>query len=366
VFGFVAGLWLPFEQELTRVVASGTEPAPSLSDLRRVAILQGATLVVAELVVVVVVSVTSGALFGGSALLGLALAVSMVSVSVAGFQRGTLLGSRAFGWAAVQQGSDGAVRAAGAVLCAMTGASVGAFALVLALAPFGGVLAALQGTPALDRARAVTRSWGHLVADVAALLAGSYLAIIVLNVGPLVVRVGAGPAETGRFMAVFVVARLPLFFAGPVVAGLLPSFVDSYAEGTGTSFVRTVRSVVGVVAVGALAGCLVLGLLGPWLARIFFGSAYDGDLSVSVVLALSSALFVVAMVMQGALVAAQDQRAVAWAWLVATAAFCLGLLLPVEVDLRVAIAYVGSGIVAVAAMSILLARSSRVVAASPS
>jgi len=355
VFGFVAGLWLPFEQELTRVVASGAEASPSLADLRRVAILQGSTLVVAEIVIVIVVSVTSGALFGGSAVLGVALAVSMLSVSVAGFQRGTLLGSRRFGWAAVQQGSDGAVRAIGAVACAMSGASVGAFALVLALAPFGGVLAALPGTPVVDRSRAATRAWGHLVRDVAALLAGSYLAIVVLNIGPLVVRVSAGPAETGRFMAVFVVARLPLFFAGPVVAGLLPSFVDAYAAGR--SFVRTVRTVVLVVAVGAFAVCLVLGLLGPWLARVFFGSAYDGSLTVSIVLAVSSALFVVAMVMQGALVAAQDQSAVAWAWLTATVAFCLGLLLPFDVDLRVAVAYVVSGVVAVAAMSLLLSRT---------
>lgn len=359
VFGFVAGLWLPFEQELTRIVASSTEDRPSLADLRRVAILQGSTLVVAELVVVVVVTVTSGSMFGGSAALGVALAASVASVSAAGFQRGTLLGSRRFGWAAVQQAADGVARAVGAVLCAATGASVGVFALVLALAPFAGVLAALPGTPALDRARTATRSWGHLVRDVAALLAGSYLAIVVLNVGPLVVRVGAGPAETGRFMAVFVVARLPLFFSGPVVAGLLPSFVDAYADGTDRSFTRTVRSVVAVVGAGALAGCLVLGLLGPWLARVFFGSAYDGDLTVSVVLAVSSALFVVAMVMQGALVAAQDQSAVAWAWVSATVAFCLGLLLPLDVDHRVAVAYVVSGVVAVVAMSLLLTRRSR-------
>jgi O-antigen/teichoic acid export membrane protein len=118
-----------------------------------------------------------------------------------------------------------------------------------------------------------------------------------------------------------------------------------------------VRTVVEVVAVGALAVCLVLGLLGPWLARVFFGSAYDGSLTVSVVLAVSSALFVVAMVMQGALVAAQDQSAVAWAWLTATVAFCLGLLLPFDVDLRVAVAYVVSGVVSVAAMSLLLSRT---------
>ena len=83
-------------------------------------------------------------------------------------------------------------------------------------------------------------------------------------------------------------ARLPLFFAGPVVAGLLPSFVDAYSDGR--SFVRTVRTVVSVVAVGAFAGCLALGLLGPWLARVFFGSAYDGDLTVSVLLAGARAL----------------------------------------------------------------------------
>ncbi|MBI1376857.1 MAG: hypothetical protein GC157_05160 [Frankiales bacterium] len=355
LFGFVAGLWLPFEQELTRLVASGDGSA-RVSDLRRVALLQGATWVLAELVVVGVLSVASGSLFAGSPMLGVALAVSVATVAVAGFQRGTLLGARRFGWAAAQQAGDGLTRAVGAVVCAALGASVGTFGLVLALAPLGGVLVAALGTPVLDRVAAPSRALRDLARDVAALVAGSSLAIVMLNVGPLVVRLGSGAAETGRFMAVFVVARLPLFFAGPVVAGLLPSLVDAHARGDRPAFVRTVRAVVGVVAVGALAGCLALGLLGPWVARVFFGSAYDGDLAVSVLVAVSSALFVVAMVMQGALVAAQDQRAVAWSWLVATVAFGLGLLLPLPVGMRVATAYVVAGVVAVAVMAALLRR----------
>ena len=50
VFGFVAGLWYPFEQELIRVIASGHGSSTS-DDVRRVGLIQGLTLLAAEAVV---------------------------------------------------------------------------------------------------------------------------------------------------------------------------------------------------------------------------------------------------------------------------------------------------------------------------
>jgi len=360
IFGFVAGLWYPFEQELTRLVASTSETVSvAAEDLRRVAGVQAVTLVVAEVVALAVMVATHGALFGGSVTIVVALLLSLLSLSAVGYQRGRLVGARRFGWAAVQQGTDGTVRAVGAIACAATGASVGAYALVLALAPLAGVIAALPGTPPSSSELAPTRSWTLVIQDLLALLAGSYGAIVLLNIGPLVVRVGAGAEQTGRFMAVFIVARLPLFFASPVVAGLLPSFVDAYAADSGRSFTRFVRNVTGVVAAVVVPGCLLLGLLGPWLARVFFGSAYTAELSVSVLLATSSALFVLGLLMQGALVASDRQRAVAWSWLAAAIAFAATLTLPLELTVRVSLGYVLSGVVVVIVMGIRLSRVQR-------
>lgn len=352
VFGFVAGVWYPFEQELTRLVASAPRAAAA-ADLRRVAAVQSGTLLLAE-AAAVAVALVSGSLFGGVPGLLAALLISVVSLGLSSFQRGSLLGARRFGWVVVQQSADGIARAVGAIACAVAGASVGAFGLVLAVAPLVGVLAALPGTAPLDRLAAATRSWRLVVRDLSALLAGSYLAIVLLNVGPLVVRLGAGAEATGRFMAVFVVARLPLFFAGAVVSGILPTLVDAARSGDPARFARVVRAVVGAVSLVVVPGCMALGLLGPWISEVFFGSAYEADLGTSVLLALSSAGFVVALLLQGALVAAGRQSAVAWTWLCAVVAFVLVLLLPGDITARVAIAYAVSSVVVVVVMGAAL------------
>jgi O-antigen/teichoic acid export membrane protein len=361
VFGFVAGLWYPFEQELTRLVATADDVVAA-ADLRRVAITQSGALVVAE-VVAAVVALRSSSLFGGVGGLALALLVSVLSLGLSSFQRGRLLGARRFGWVAAQQSVDGVARAVGAVGCAVTGASVGEFGLVLACAPLVGVLAALPGTPRSDRRAAPTRSWARVLRDLLALLAGSYLAIVLLNVGPLVVRFFSGAEATGRFMAVFVVARLPLFFAGAVVSGLLPTFVDARRSDDPARFLRVVRTVTLLLTLVAVPGAVVLGLAGPWLARTFFGSAYAGDLLTSVLLAVSSAFLLVGLVLQGALVADDRQRAVAWTWLCGTVAFLLVLVVlesaHIEVGVGTALAYVVAGVVVVVAMLVTLTRSRR-------
>ena len=357
IFGFVAGLWYPFEQELTRLVASA-EGTVAAIDLHRVAITQAATLVIAE-AVAITVAVTSGSLFGGDRVLFLALIVSVVALALSSFQRGRLLGARRFGWVAAQQSVDGGARAIGAVICAVSGASVGVFGLVLACAPLVGVLVALPWTPGGDRVAVSTRSWSVVVRDLMALLAGSYVAIVLLNVGPLVVRVLSGAEATGRFMAVFVVARLPLFFAGAVVSGLLPAFVDARRSEDPDRFRRVVRSVALVVTLVAVPACLALGLMGPWISRTFFGSEYSPDLLTSVLLALSSAALLVALILQGALVADDRQRAVAWTWLCGAGAFAISFVIPIEIGLRVSVAYAVSGVVVVATMAATLGLARR-------
>ena len=94
------------------------------------------------------------------------------------------------------------------------------FGVVLGLAPFVGVIAALPGTPLGGVSEPAARSLGSLIRDLLGLLAGSYVAIVLLNVGPLVVRASSGAATAGLFMAIFVVARLPIYFAGVAASGV--------------------------------------------------------------------------------------------------------------------------------------------------
>ena len=137
--------------------------------------------------------------------------LALLSLGASGYQRGRLLGGRRYAWAATRQLADGLARAVGAVACLALGLDVAWFGVVLGLAPFVGVIAALPGTPRRGVTEPAERSWSSTIRDLLGLLAGSYVAIVLLNVGPLFVRASSGAAAAGLFMAIFVVARLPIY-----------------------------------------------------------------------------------------------------------------------------------------------------------
>ena len=280
--------------------------------------------------------------------------LALLSLAASGYQRGRLLGGRRYGWAATQQIADGLARAVGAAACLVLGLDVAWFGVVLGLAPFVGVIAALPGTPRRGVTEPAERSWGSLIRDLLGLLAGSYVAIVLLNVGPLVVRASSGAAAAGLFMAIFVVARLPIYFAGVAASGFLPRLVTANADPAGAEFRRVIRGAALIVGFASIGACVILGLLGPWLAVTFFGAAYSVSLTTSLILTLSSAGYVTALLLQAGLVAAGKQQGVAWTWALGAAAFVLALVLPLEAMTRVALAYLVSSIVVVAAMAVAL------------
>jgi O-antigen/teichoic acid export membrane protein len=254
------------------------------------------------------------------------------------------------------------VRAVGVVALAVSGATVGWYGLLLAVAPLVAVLLTAPGWTPLTPRAAARLPWRPIFADLLRLLAGSYLAIVLFNVGPLIVRLWGTAEQTGRFMAMFVIARLPLFFAGAVVSGLLATLVRTHERGTAEAFRRASRTAAAAAAGVSLLACVPLGLLAPWAARTFFGSAYDVDTTQSLLVAISTAGFVTALVLQGALVASRRQRSVAWSWLLSAAAFVVAVAVSgsgaVGIGTAVAAAYVVSSAVAVAAMLAALERRS--------
>lgn len=357
LFGFVAGLWYPVEQETTRVVAVAEgSPAPAAAVVARIAVVTA--LPALAFVVVFLVSLGDAAL-GGVAGLGVALAVAVPAIGLASYQRGALLGRRRYGWAAWQLAADGVVRAVGVVVLAVSGATVGWYGVLLAVAPLVAALLALPGwTPLTSRGAALV-PWRPILSDLLGLLAGSYLAIVLFNVGPLIVRLWGTAEQTGRFMAMFVIARLPLFFAGAVVSGLLATLVRTYEQGTADAFRRASRAAAAAAGALSLLACVPLGLLAPWAARTFFGSAYEVDTTQSLLVAVSTAGFVTALVLQGALVASRRQHAVAWSWLLAAVAFVAAVASSagaLGIGTAVAAAYVVSSVVAVVAMLASLER----------
>ena len=342
-----------------RFSAGSTSPAPRPTAARVVAGIQLATTVPALGLVVLFLATLGDDALGGVVGLFVALGLAVPAIGLASYQRGGLLGRRRYGWAAWQLASDGLVRAVGVVVLALTHATVGWYGALLAVSPFFAVLLAAPGWTPLTESRVAAVPWRPILSDLLGLLAGSYLAIVLFNVGPLLVRLWGDAEQTGRFMAMFVIARLPLFFAGAVVSGLLATFVRAYEQGTPESFRRSSRMVATAVGAVSLIACVPLGFLAPWTAKTFFGSAYEVDLTQSLLVALSTAGFVTALVLQGALVASRRQRAVAWAWLCAAVAFAVGAVsVPTGVGTAVACAYLISSVVAVAAMTVALERGS--------
>lgn len=359
LFGFVAGLWYPFEQETTRVVAVAEgEPAPAAGVVGRI---QVATTLPALVLVVVFLATLGEDALGGVVGLFVALAVAVPAIGLASYQRGALLGRRRYGWAAWQLAADGVVRVVGVVVLALTHASVGWYGVLLAVAPLLAVLLAAPGWTVLDPDRAAgSVPWRPILADLLGLLAGSYLAIVLFNVGPLLVRLWGDAEQTGRFMAMFVIVRLPLFFAGAIVSGLLATLVRAHEQGSLPAFRRAARTAAAAAGAVSLLVCIPLGLLAPWAARTFFGSAYEVDRVQALLVGLSTAGFVTALVLQGALVAARRQRSVAWSWLCAALAFvAVAVVAPGGIALAVSTAYLVSSLAAVTAMVVAIERATR-------
>ena len=364
VFGFIAGLWYPFEQELARVVAS-TSGVPSAADVRRVSRVQGATILAAGAVLLGYALITQGSPDRLPDGLVAGLVASLLTLAVTANQRGRLLGAQRYGWAAMQHTVDGAARVAGAIGCAVLGLDVGWYGIARGLAPLAGVVAVRPRTPRARTIAPSTRPWSSLIRDLLGLLAGSYISIALLNVGPLVVRAGSTVEATGSFMAIFVIARLPIYFAGVAASGFLPILVQARSNAGMDGFLRLVRSAALVVLLVGVAGGLLLGLLGPTLAVLVFGEAYSVDRMASLLLALSSAGFVTAMLLQVSLVAMGRQRAVAWTWLLGAVTFAVALLLPIDVWTKVGVAYVVSSVVVVGSMGAVVGLWRRPVAVRP-
>jgi O-antigen/teichoic acid export membrane protein len=345
VFGIVGGLSFPFEQEAVRAVAAfGRGP-----DVTRLVVSLGVTVACLGTGTLAWLHYVSPA--GDASLLGnaaSALLIALVGLPFAGLVRGILIGAERFAPAAGELALEGLLRAGAAVVLFGRSAGLGAFAITLASAPlisaaaFGGMAARIP------RSRAPGRSWSLLLRELATLALGSGIALVVLNVGPLLVALLADFAGAGRFAAGFTLARLPVFFAGPVAASVLPRFVRSHGAGSLQPDVRrAVLLLLPVVAAGALA----IGMLTPLGVSVLYGGRYAFAYAVGMVLALSAGVHLVDIILQASLLAADRRGRIVAAWLTGLAALLvLTALGPGSVDIRVAVSYLISAIVTGAVM----------------
>ena len=341
------GAFLPVEQELARL-----SPGVAFGAATRVAL----GLAGVELLVVLAASPLLLGPLGGRPW-AVAAVGALCLVSAGQFLvRGALIGSGRLAWHGGLLVVDTALRvlfALGLGYAVATDSAGFAWTLVAAIA-----LAHLPVLFLLPRGSSGVSPSDFLRA-VLPLLLGSVCAQLLLNGLPVVVAAVASDSDVaGRFLAAFLLVRVPLFVAVPLQTALLPSLTRLSAEG------RVVRALVrfaGVLVVLGLVGAALAYAVGPWLVRLVFGASYvlgGGDLAL---MALGVTAHLGLIITTQALVASALHAKVAWSWLAGIAGAAVTFAVVPDLLLRAELSFlVGSGLGWLVGMGLLIRKDSRV------
>jgi O-antigen/teichoic acid export membrane protein len=359
------GLFQPFEQQIGRSLSSlRAHGDPGMGRLRHAVLLAVVLLLCLGALATVAVVPLTRTLFGGSYVVFTALLLSFAALAAAHVYRGVIAGQGRFDLYGLQLGTEGVVRFAGCVVLVLLGAhQVGLFALLIPVALAGSVLASLRlrlwrpsGTRTGDvteqpatRAAAVGEDSAAdlgLGSTLAWLVVGAALSQTLVNAATVLVKVLGrdDAAAAGHLLAGLMVARLPLFMFAAVQAALLPGLSALVATGRAAALRRRVLLLcVGIIGVMGLA-VVVIGLAGPWAVRLLFGPTFDLAGGVLAALAAGTGLYMVAVVLANAVMAAGRFASVASCWAVGVAVMLLVTALPGSLVTRVVAGFVvGAG-----------------------
>lgn len=359
VFVAAPGLFLPLEQEVGRALA-----ARRVHGVGGRPVIERAAAAGAVLAVVVVVAALAAhrplvdGLFERDGLLLIGFCVAIAVYSGYFLARGALAGNGRFGPYARLIVVEGLTRVAAVVGLDLAGVRApGAYGLAIGLPCLVGIAAGLRGQRGLARPGPHS-AWSELSTALGWLLAGWVLAQVLVNIGPLTVKVlsPSGDPAAGRFLNGLVIARIPLFFFQAVLASLLPRLAAQVAAGHIAEFRAGFRRLLAALVVITAVATAAYFALGPLALRVLFGSGYElGHLDVAL-LAAASGIYMLALAMAQALLALGGHSRVAWGWLAGLLVFAVLLPLGGALLLRVEVALVAASVAATAAMGALLAR----------
>jgi O-antigen/teichoic acid export membrane protein len=343
-FILAPGFFLPLEQEVGRALAHRRALGQGSLPVVAKASALGAVLALVLVVATGATSpLTSEHLFHGSAALSGCLALAIVGYGTTHFTRGVLSGSDEFGRYGFLLGADGALRVAGCVVLAVAGVEVvGWYGLLVGLPPLIAAALAVRGrrdllTPGPPAA------WSELTPNLGWLLAGSFLAASLVNAGPLAAKLLADDSQdelVNHFSAGVLISRIPLFLFQAVQAALLPKLAKLAATGEFGAFREGFRRLLIVVGGVGVIGTLGAAAIGPIAIKVFNAELSRRDLTL---LALGSAIYMLAVALAQALIALHHHAKVAAGWLAAMTVFIAvtavagdDLLLRVEIALAAA------------------------------
>jgi O-antigen/teichoic acid export membrane protein len=360
VLMFVAGpgFFLPLEQEVGRALASRRAQGIGGGPLIRRACLAGgalATLLVASAGLAREPLLEH--LFDDKSLLLVGFTLGLVGYFAEHLTRGTLSGHGRFRPYAELIGSEAVLRLMACALLAMVGVhTAGPYGLVLGIAPFAAVALALRSERDLI-GPGPDAPWSELSSALGYLLAASVAAQLLVNAGPLAVKLLASEGEqaaAGRFLNGLVIARIPLFMFQAVQAALLPKLAGLAGAGRHQDFRHGLRRLMVVVfSIGALgtAGAFAVG---PWVVRILFGPGFELTRSDLGYLAAGSAAIMVALALAQALIALSAYPRVVIGWLLGILAFLVVVSADASLLPRVERAFLAGSAVSAVVMGFLL------------
>ncbi len=358
-FVLAPGFFLPLEQEMGRALAHrralGHGGRPVVS---RVVPL-GA--VIAGVIVAVLVGFSSLAtreFFEGFGLVTAALIVAFLAYAPTHLARGICSGQGRFAAYGIVMGTDGFVRVVGCiVLWQLDVTNVGAYAMLVALSPLTGViivgfmgeLRTEPGPPA---------AWSEVTPNLGWLLLGSLMGAGLVNAGPIAIDILAQAGESEkvtRFGNGVLLSRVPLFLFQAVQAALLPRLARLAAQGDLSEFRRGFRQLMVVVVFVGILGTVSSFAFGPPVLDL----VYDGGLDrrTLTLLALGSAVYMVALATAQAVIALRGHARVGLGWLTGMITFLLcAWLSSNDLYLRVEIGLVASSLAALLVFVVSLRR----------
>ncbi|MGZ4676834.1 MAG: lipopolysaccharide biosynthesis protein [Acidimicrobiia bacterium] len=361
VVGFLVGnaTGLPVEQELSRAIASRRAQGIGVGPvIRRAAIASAGFSVAIVGLLFAFGRVLARELFGGSWVLLGALAVLFVATMLEYLVRGVLAGEGRF----PAYGRLLGVEAASRVVAVLVLVAVGiddpsAYAVVLALAPFAGIAAALVGGDgAVLRQHGPEAPWREISRALGWLLGASVLAQALVNLGAVFVRLLAPAGESAlvsAFVASLIVARVPVFLFQAAQAALVPRLSHHAGGGHGSALAEETKALV-VALLGLIAVATVgAALLGPAVVRIGWGDDFALGSTDMAILAAASCTYLLGVTFASALIALELPDRVTAGWAVGVLVFALCVAVGSDTLTRVEVGFLAGSAASGLAMGLL-------------
>ncbi len=339
------GVFGALELETSRLVARRSATGEGAGAVtRQLGLLSASVLGVVLIVLLALSPVLVPRVFNGNvALLGSLCAIA-VGYAVMAFPRGVFAGQQKLNGFALTLVAEGLLRLIPTLLFFALGVKVAsAYGWVWGLAPLAAALVSLKWVWP-DRSGPRT-PWRELISAVGWLMASSFLALGMANLGPVITTalLTEDVQRAGVFAFVFVLFRIPHFIFVSLQTVLLPMFSRAAARGDVAGLRKAIKqAILIVVGFGLLSGAVIL-VAAPYIVDFVFKPGHNLSFGVMALLALGTAAFMlVQQVLQQGLLSVAGHRWVAVAWFCGMIAFGASFLLPIDpVDAAIVAQYTG-------------------------